>query len=50
LALLINASLMRWPDHCGCCCARIAAAPDTCGVAIDVPLMERYIPLPSGIC
>lgn len=27
--------------HFGCCCLRRAAAPATCGVAIDVPEMVR---------
>ena len=27
-------------SHCGCWAARIAAAPATCGVAIEVPLID----------
>jgi hypothetical protein len=30
------------PVHSGCRCARIAADPATCGVAIDVPLIVTY--------
>jgi hypothetical protein len=36
-AVLTSVSLIRCPDQSGCCCARIAAAPATCGVAIEVP-------------
>ncbi len=32
-----SASLIRSPVQSGCCWARIAAAPATCGVAIEVP-------------
>ncbi|MGI3225637.1 hypothetical protein ACRJ4B_18890 [Streptomyces sp. GTA36] len=36
----VSAALIRGPVQSGCRWARIAAAPATCGVAIDVPLME----------
>ena len=31
--------MICWPFQSGCSWARIAAAPATCGVAIDVPEM-----------
>ena len=37
LALFTRASLSRPAVQSGCRCARIAAAPATCGVAIEVP-------------
>ncbi|MFD1272694.1 hypothetical protein ACFQ51_15205 [Streptomyces kaempferi] len=39
LALLTSASLSWVPVQSGCSEARSAAAPATCGVAIDVPLI-----------
>ena len=39
VALLMRSARIWSPVYSGCCCLRIAAAPATCGVAIDVPLM-----------
>ncbi len=40
-AVLIRCSLSCAPVQSGCCWARIAAPPATCGVAIEVPLRAR---------
>ena len=37
LAVLTSACLIWSPVQSGCCWAMIAAAPATCGVAIEVP-------------
>src|SRR6185369_13637151 len=42
--VLISASLSWGAVQVGCSCTRIAAAPATCGVAIDVPLIVWYQP------
>jgi hypothetical protein len=39
-AVLTRSFLIRAPVQSGCCCAMIAAAPATCGVAIEVPEAE----------
>ena len=46
----ISASLSRRGDHAGCAAARIAAAPATWGVAIEVPSIVWYMPSPHAIC
>ena len=38
----ISAAFTCAGDQSGCCCRRIAAAPATCGAAIDVPDKVRY--------
>jgi hypothetical protein len=46
----ISASLSRRGDQAGCAAARRAAAPTTCGAAIDVPSIVWYMPSPHGSC
>src|SRR6478752_5389703 len=48
-ALLTSCSLSCSPLQPGCSWARIAAAPETCGVAIEVPLRVRYIPVSPSV-
>ena len=47
VAVLVSAARSCAAVYSGCCCLRIAAAPATCGVAIDVPLLLVYAPSPS---
>jgi hypothetical protein len=45
----ISADLTWYDDHAGCCCRSRAAAPATCGVAIDVPAKtENVDPVVAG--
>jgi len=45
----ISADLTCHGDHVGCCWSRSAAAPATCGVAIEVPAKtEKVEPVVSG--
>jgi hypothetical protein len=37
VAVLMSTGLSRVAVQSGCCCARIAAAPATCGAAMEVP-------------
>lgn len=46
LDVLIRPSLSCCPVQSGCFWASSAATPATCGVAIDVPLIDVYGPLP----
>ncbi|ROP37471.1 hypothetical protein EDD40_2784 [Saccharothrix texasensis] len=43
-----SAALICAPVQSGCCWASTAAAPATCGVAMDVPDMDTY-PSPAGV-
>src|SRR6185369_11086895 len=48
--VLTSASLICWPVQSGCSCATSAAVPATCGVAIEVPLIDTYEPEPGEYC
>ena len=46
-AVLTSAARSWSAVYSGCCCLRSAAAPATCGVAIEVPLIATYEPSPG---
>ncbi len=43
----VMVDLIRSPDQSGCCCLSSAATPTTCGVAIEVPVMDRWSAVPA---